>query len=196
MAKSNGEVTARARLVILARKNGSRPVMMRKGAVMLLALAVTACANEGPLVSSQISVAPPPPPPPPPAATILGHGDYRTRTGAHGDCAGLSVALMHDTPYFRRRIVALYGSPDNARLVIATVKARSAKLGPAQENPLAASVACDPAGGFTFRDVSPGSYYIIARVKVILPQGAAEDLVVMRHLDLVEGQTRDVSLAP
>jgi hypothetical protein len=170
--------------------------MMRRGAVVLLALAVTACATEGPPVSHPGPIAPPPPPPPPPTATILGHGDYRTRTGAHGDCAGLSVALMHDTPYFRRRIVALYGSPESARLAIAPVKARSAKLGPAQENPLAASVACDGAGAFAFRDVSPGSYFIIARVKVTLPQGAPEDLVVMRHLDLVEGQTRDISLAP
>jgi hypothetical protein len=170
--------------------------MMRRGAVGLLALALTACASEGPQVSAPGPVGPPPPPPPPRAATILGHGAYHTRSGARGDCAGLSVALMHDTPSFHRRMLALYGSVESARLAIATVKARSAKLGPAPENPLAASVQCDGAGGFAFRDVSGGSYFIIARVKVTTVQGAAEDIVVMRHMDLVDGETRDVSLAP
>ena len=170
--------------------------MMRKAAVVLLALAVTGCATEWPQPAGPGAVGPPPPPPPPPAATILGHGAYHTRAGARGDCAGLSVALMHDTPSFRRRIVALYGSPDSARLAVATVKARSAKLGPTQENPLAESVQCDGAGAFAFRDVAAGSYFIIARLKATSPKGASEDLVVMRHLDLLEGETREVSLAP
>jgi hypothetical protein len=170
--------------------------MMRRGAVVLLALAVTACAAEGPLGPGPGPVAPPPPPPPPPAATVIGHGAWHTRAGAHGDCAGQSVALMHDTPSFRRRIIALYGSPESARLPIATVKARSTKLGPGEPPPMAASVQCDAGGGFAFRDVSAGSYFIITRVKLTNPQGASDDLVVMRHLDLLEGETRDVSLAP
>ncbi len=171
--------------------------MMRRAAVVLLALAVTGCVGEAPPPPAGPGpVGPPPPPPPPPAATILGHGAYHTRAGARGDCAGLSVALMHDTPSFRRRIVALYGSPDSARLAIATVKARAAKLGPAQENPLAASVQCDVTGVFVFPDVAAGSYFLIARLKATSPKGASEDLVVMRHLDLLEGETRDVSLAP
>ncbi|MDR3512569.1 MAG: hypothetical protein P4L73_13120 [Caulobacteraceae bacterium] len=172
--------------------------MKRIGALALAALALAACATEtGPrLGPGPAAPAPPPPPPPPAAATIIGHGAYRLRSGAHGDCTGLSVALMHDTPGFRRRILALYGSAESARLEIGTVKARSAKLGPSAENPLAASVQCEAGGAFSFRDVAGGSYFIIARVKVVTAQGALEDLVVMRHIDLIDGQTRDVSLAP
>jgi hypothetical protein len=193
----NGEVTKRARAVILTVGKGSVLVMMRTGAVVALALAVAACASEGPGPRPAPGpYGPPPPPPPPPSATILGHGDYHTRTGAHGDCAGLSVALMHDTPGFHERIVALYGSAESARLAIATVKARSARLGPSTENPLAESVQCNGDGDFAFRDVSPGSYFIIARVKVVLTSGAMQDLAVMRHVDLNYGETRDVSLAP
>jgi hypothetical protein len=170
--------------------------MKRMGAVFGLALTLAACASETPRrpAPSPIWEAPSPPPPPP-AATVVGHGVYRTRTGARGDCAGLSVALMHDTPSYRQRMIALYGSAENARLAVATVKARSARLGPA-ESPLAASVSCDGAGAFVFPDVAAGSYFIIARVKITSIQGASEDLVVMRHLVLAEGETRDVSLAP
>jgi hypothetical protein len=103
---------------------------------------------------------------------------------------------MHDTPGFHERIVALYGSAEGARLAIATVKARSARLGPAQENPLAESVQCGGEGDFAFRDVSPGAYFIIARVKVMLAGGSTQDLAVMRHIELSYGETRDVSLAP
>jgi hypothetical protein len=138
---------------------------------------------------------PPPPPPPPPSGTILGHGDYRTRTGAHGACEGLSIALMHETPDFRQRIVSLYGS-DSARLLASTVKARSARLGPAPQPPLAASVTCDASNSFAFRDVSPGPYFIIARVNVTATTGAVQDVVVLRHLFVSEGQTQTISLGP
>ena len=176
--------------------------MMRKGAVALLALtgswrrAAPPADPRSARTSGPGRLPPPPPPPPPPAATLLGHGAYHTRSGASGDCAGQSVALMRDTPGFRQRMIALYGSAEGARLPIATVKARSARLGPAQENPLAASVTCDPMGGFVFRDISAGSYFIIARVKLIGPQGTGEDLVVMRHVAVSDGESRDVSLAP
>jgi hypothetical protein len=93
-------------------------------------------------------------------------------------------------------MVALYGSDVSARLPIATVKARSAKLGQVTDNPMASSVQCDGGGDFAFRDVSPGAYFIIARVHYTPLQGAAQDVVIMRHLQLAVGETRNVSLAP
>lgn len=173
--------------------------MMRKAAAVLSLLALAACQTGGPTEvgpSGPRYLPPPPPPPPPPAATILGHGDYRTKAGGRGDCAGLSVLLMRDTPSYHRRMVALYGSDVSARLAIATVKARSAKLGPVEDNPMAASVQCDGGGDFAFHDVSPGAYFIIARVHYTPLQGAAQDVVIMHHLQLVVGETRNVSLAP
>ena len=173
---------------------------MRRAAVVALALAVAACTTGGP--SEPIGPTPPPmrepppPPPPPPSGTIIGHGDFKTHTGAHGACAGLSIALMHETPDFRQRIIALYGSADSARLLASTVKARAAKLGPAPQPPLAASVTCDAASNFAFRDVSPGAYFIIARVRQTATSGATQDIVVMRQLSVIQGQTEDVSLAP
>jgi hypothetical protein len=174
-------------------------VNTRRAAVILSLLALAACETEGPGPvgpSGPRYLPPPAPPAPPPAATVLGHGAYRTKSGGRGDCAGLSVLLMHDIPSYRRRMIALYGSAEGARLAIATVKARSAKLGPAEDNPMSASVQCDSIGDFAFRDVAPGSYFIIARVHFTSLQGVAQDVVIMRHLDLSIGETRDVSLAP
>ena len=138
--------------------------MMRRGRRSSAGeLAVAACTTTGPQPLAPPPPGPPPPPPPPPAATIVGHGAYHTRSGAHGDCAGLSMILMHDTPGFHRRIAALYGAVETARAPIAVIKARSAKLG-AGESPLAASVQCDASGVFVFRGISPGSYFLIGRV--------------------------------
>ena len=169
--------------------------MMRRGAIVLLALAAAACTTLGPQLPPRPPPGPPPPPPPPPAATIVGHGAYHTRSGAHGDCAGLSIILMHDTPGYRRRVGALYGAVEGARAPIAVIKARSAKLG-AGESPLAASVQCDASGNFVFRDISAGSYFIIGRVHAVTVSGGVEELAVMRHVAVVNGETRDVSLAP
>lgn len=160
------------------------------------ALSLAACANQASLPPPPPIPVAPPPPPPPPSATIIGHGAYQTRAGARGDCTGLSIALMHDTPAFHARLLTLYGSDVSARVSIATIKARSAKLGPFANAPLAESVTCEPGGDFAFRDVAAGPYFLIARVKVTLPSGAPEDLVVLRHLDIVAGETRDISLAP
>jgi hypothetical protein len=171
---------------------------MRIGALVLAALAVSACTTTalGPPMPPAPPGPPPPPPPPPAVATLIGHGAYHLPSGAHGDCAGMSVVLMHDTPAYRRRMIALYGSAESARLATAAVKARSARLGPPAENPLAASVECQAGGRFAFHDIAGGSYFIIVRVTAVSARGATEDVVVMRHVDLVDGQTHEVSLAP
>jgi hypothetical protein len=84
--------------------------------VIGLALVLAACATQRP--SPFTRPIEPSAPPPPHLAAIFGHGAYRTQAGAHGTCAGQSVALMHETVTFRRRIVALYGSSEHALLVV------------------------------------------------------------------------------
>jgi hypothetical protein len=162
---------------------------------MGLTLALAACATRttGPQLPS---VEPAAPPPPPHLAVILGHGDYRTPSGGHGTCAGQSVALMHETTTYRRRIVALYGSSEHALLPVAEVQSRSAKLGPATENPLVDSVQCRPDGGFTFHDLQPGSYFLIARTHQGKAPAPAGEFVVMDRVVLNPGEYRDVDLTP
>ena len=168
---------------------------MRRVVGVGLALSLAACATQGPAPRFR-PIEPAAPPPPPRLAAIVGHGTYRTLTGGHGSCAGQSVALMHETATYRRRIVALYGSSEHALLPVAEVQSRSAKLGAATENPLVESVQCGPDGGFAFHGLQPGPYFIIARTH----QGKApplwEQYVVMMRVVLNEGEFRDIDLTP
>src|SRR5277367_4802777 len=97
---------------------------MRRAIALLFALALAACQT-GPEGFSS----PGPSAPPPPAGVITGRGVFHLRNGGRGSCEGLSIALMRDTPSFRDRVARLYGSTESASLPIATVKARSARLG-------------------------------------------------------------------
>jgi len=136
------------------------------------------------------------PPPPPRLAAIFGHGNYRTPNGTRGSCAGQSVALMHETVTFRRRMVALYGSSEHALLPVPEVQSRSAKLGPTTENPLVESVQCGPDGGFSFHGLQSGSYFLIARTHQGKAPPPADQFVVMMRVVLNEGEYRDVDLTP
>ena len=164
---------------------------MRRVLGVGLALTLASCATQGPGLHPAV----PPPPPPPKVAAIFGHGAYKTLTGGHGTCAGQSVGLFQETVTYRRRIVALYGTSEHALLPVTEVQSRASKLGPATENPLVASVQCGADGGFVFRDLQPGSYFIIARTL----QGRApapKQYVFMQRVVLNEGENRDVTLAP
>lgn len=167
---------------------------MRRVVAVGLALGLTACATQGPTPRFQ-----PPPPsvtPPPRLATIIGHGAYRSLTGAHGSCAGQSVALMHDTTNFRRRMVSLYGSSERALLPVSEVQSRSAKLGASTENPLVESTQCGADGGFSFHNLQPGSYFLIARTHQGRAASPADQYVVMLRVVLNPGEFRDLDLVP
>jgi hypothetical protein len=167
---------------------------MRKIVGVCAAFALAACATQRPTPLE--GPAEPSAPPAPRLAAIFGHGAYRTPAGARGTCAGQSVALMRETVPFRRRIVALYGSSEHALLPVAEVQARSAKLGPSTENPLVESTQCAPDGGFTFHNLQPGSYFIIARTHQNRAAPPADQYVVMLRIVLNPGEYRDLHLAP
>ena len=168
---------------------------MRRVVAIGLTLALAACATRttGPQLPP---VEPAAPPPPPHLAVILGHGTYHTQAGAHGTCAGQSVALMRETTTYRRRIVALYGSSEHALLPVSEVQSRSAKLGQATENPLVDSAQCQSDGAFTFHDLQPGSYFLIARTHQGKAAPPAGEFVVMTRVVLNAGEYRNVDLTP
>jgi hypothetical protein len=167
---------------------------MRRTFALLFALALAACQTAGPGPNLP---SPPPyaPPPPPPTSAIVGHANFHLKNGGHGSCTGLSIVLMRDTPGFRDRVAKLYGSTDHATLPTATVKARSARLGPSPNSPLVATVQCD-VSGFRFGGLAAGAYYIIGRVRLAAPNEPQEDYVVLRSVGVDDGQTSEVSLAP
>jgi len=172
-----------------------KTLTMRRLAWIGLALSAAACANlpePSPIHPTPVVTTPPPPR----LASVYGHGAYHARSGAHGACAGQSVALMRDTPKFRARIAAIYESTEHALQPVRAIQARTAKLGSGEESPLAASVQCDANSTFEFHGLAPGSYFIIARVKQALPGHPPVDYVDMQHVIVGPGQTVDVRLAP
>lgn len=155
-----------------------------------LVLALSACAIEPPAAPLATR------PEAPAGAAIFGRSAYAREDGESASCAGQSVALMRDTPAMRARMVALYGSDQRARLEVSVVKARSTRLGPAPEGSLAASEPCDASGGFAFRRLAAGSYFVIARIRERGGAAGEVDLVVMRRISLEPGENRTLSLTP
>ena len=165
--------------------------LARLGAVVALTVSVAACATP--------ESGPPPPPIPigPGAvgATVLGRTDFDGERG-HGSCSGLSVALMADTPRFRRRAEALYGSQEHASVSVATVKARSAAMGPEDATAPVQTAQCNSRGEFILNGVPGGGYYLIAHVWIERPGQGRTDHVILQRVSLRDGQTKDVRLTP
>jgi len=155
---------------------------------MLLTLGLAACDT----VSPQLTT-PPPPAPPAEFGAIVGNGAFRTPAGGHGTCAGFSVVLVADTPQSQARMWSLYGSVEHAADPVAQVKARSAKLGPPPSGLEDGSTQCDANGRFEFARLRAGAYFVVARVHVRSDSGQ-EDLVILQHVTLHAGETREVGL--
>jgi hypothetical protein len=168
-----------------------QPLIRRLAAACVLPLALAACATP--------NAGPPPPPPPSGAvatgATILGRTAFETDT-AKGSCAGLSVALMADSPRFRRRAEALYGSLIHASQSVAAVKARSAALGPEDATAPVQTAQCNGRGEFILNGVAGGSYFLIAHVWIARQGQGRADHVILQRISLRDGQTKDVQVTP
>ena len=169
----------------------TRSVLIRLTAACAGLLALAACATTEP--------GPPPPPVPtgPVAtgATVLGRTDFDGEYG-RGSCSGLSVALMADTPRFRRRAEALYGSLEHACQPVAVVKSRAVAMGPEDATAPVQTVQCNSRGEFILNGVPGGAYYLIAHVWISRPGQGRGDHVILQRVALRDGQTKDVRLTP
>ncbi len=161
--------------------------MTRNLILLTAALALGAC-------STVPVVAPPLPPPVPTAGSIEGAAAFVTDSGRSVSCAGLSVALMADTPRTQSRMLSLYGSASHAIAPVDVVKARSAGLEPGA--PPDNSAACNDQGAFSFSDVQPGLYYLIAHVRRQPPGAVPDDFVILQRVAVRPGEARQVHLAP
>jgi hypothetical protein len=164
--------------------------MSRAWLAMVLTLGLTACDT----VSPQLTTPPAPAPPTVEFGSIVGNGAFRTPSGGRGTCAGYSVVLVADTPQSQARMWALYGSVEHAADPIAQVKARSTKLGPPPGGLEDGSTQCDAGGHFSFSQLRAGAYFVIARVHVRTGDNGQEDMVILQHVLLRAGETREVGL--
>jgi hypothetical protein len=174
--------------------------MLRRAAALaaLPVLLLAACETEMGGPQYPVTPGPPPPPPPPPASgAINGTGAFHLASGARVTCAGFSIALMPDYVRYRRRIVELYGTTVRAMEPISEVRARESKAGqPSEDTAPVASATCDARGDFQVNGITPGGYFLLARVKVRPASASGGDYVILEPIDVRPGEVTDVSLAP
>ncbi|HWA60074.1 MAG TPA: hypothetical protein VG939_01805 [Caulobacteraceae bacterium] len=165
--------------------------MKRTILIALAAVSLAACETTG---------GPPPPPPtagPPPSATVFRAEDFAWSTvpgraslqgtmGYHAgptrySCAGTDVILTPETPWSRRRMTILYGSPVSAAVPVETVRARTPSAPPGDYTSFVRKATCDAQNHFTFTGLPDGGWFVITVAKPVGDTGSG--VAVMRRIE-------------
>jgi hypothetical protein len=94
---------------------------------------------------------------------ITGQAMLRQIGGGVVTCAGGTVELAPDTTYWRARVTAVYGNPERGYNPVLGGRTIT-------PNPLPEALAelrkatCNAQGNFVFKDVPPGSYFVLSSV--------------------------------
>ncbi|WP_245620189.1 hypothetical protein [Phenylobacterium immobile] len=158
--------------------------MFRKTALILIALAG--------LVGCAPTLGPPPPPPmgtaefstedfswsavPGPNSIV---GRLAPRSVSY-TCHGASVLLTPETPWSRRRMVALYGSADRSALPADEVRARTPSAPAGDYSAFIRRATCE-GDRFSFAGLPDGVWFVITLAKPVTP-GAGPNLALMRRV--------------
>jgi hypothetical protein len=107
-------------------------------------------------------------------------------------CAGASVILTPETPWSRRRMVALYKSDSRAALPTDEVRARTPMAPPGDSGPYIRRTTCDAADHFSFSGLPEGSWYAITIAKPV--SGAGVSMALMRRVTTHAGRVTPADL--
>lgn len=175
----------------------------RMALVVLAGLLLAACSTPrapvyAPSVPAPGPVPPPPPPPPPnefawsvrPGTNGLAGVGVWVRGGRRFSCAGKSVLLTPETPYTRQRMVELYGSDEAAVRTVGEVRARNTGEPKRDYKAYVRPSQCDARGGFGFRDLPDGGWFLILRAS----SAAGDEVVALQRVHVAGGETRPVRI--
>jgi hypothetical protein len=165
--------------------------------ILLAGASLAACATtEGP------TGGPPPPPTPPPGesppsaavfraqdfawSTVPGRAALTGTLGYHVGqtrytCQGTDVVLTPETPWSRRRITVLYGSPNNAAVPVETVRARTPSAPSGDYAVFVRKATCDGQNHFAFTGLPDGTWFVITVAKPA--DGTGAPVAVMRRVE-------------
>ena len=115
----------------------------------------------------------------PGVAAIRGTVGYRGAAGAYS-CKGAVVALTPDTPYSRRRIQRLYGSPERAAVPVSVVRSRQSSAPSDAFSKFVRTTRCDGSGNFGFDKLPAGAWFVIVAVKPA--SGEGESVALLRRV--------------
>jgi hypothetical protein len=122
---------------------------------------------------------------------ILGRLTY-ARAGAPYTCQGATVILTPETPWSKRRMEALYLSPERAALPANEVRARTADAPPGDSTPFIKRTTCDASDRFSFSHLPPGAWYVITIGKPA--RGTGPSMALMRRVTTRGGKATNVAL--
>jgi hypothetical protein len=107
-------------------------------------------------------------------------------------CSGASVILTPQTPWSRRRMIALYKSDVRAALPTTEVRARTAQAPPGNSDPYIKRTTCDSADHFSFSGLPDGDWYAITVAKPV--SGAGPSMALMRRVTTHAGRATPADL--
>jgi hypothetical protein len=169
----------------------------------LLAIALSSAALAACETTSHGPHGPPPPPPSEgPSATVFRPQDFAwsTATGSgeiqgvlgykvgssRFTCQGGDVVLTPETPWSRRRMTILYGSPSNAAVPVSTVRARTPSAPSGDYASFVRHATCDAGNRFSFAGLPDGGWFVITVAKPMA--GAGDPVAVMRRIETRGGR--------
>lgn len=122
--------------------------------------------------------------------SINGSLAFRTNTSRYV-CQGGDVILIPETPWTRRRMIILYGSPMAAAVPLDIVRARTPSASSGDYARYAKKTTCDGDNRFAFAGLPEGGWFVITLAKPVDVQGEA--FAVMRRVE-TRGGPRSVTL--
>jgi len=173
--------------------------MKRIFAIALSAAALAACQSTSMGPGGRL----PSPPPQAPPASIFRAQDFAWSTApgraqvqgqlaykvgsARYTCQGTDVVLTPETPWSRRRMTILYGSPTSAAVPVATVRARTPSAPSGDYASFVRHATCDASSRFSFAGLPDGAWFVITVAKPMAGQG--EPVAVMRRIETRGGRS-------
>lgn len=122
--------------------------------------------------------------------SISGVLAYRSNGGRY-TCEGGDVILTPETPWTRRRMVILYGSPVAAAVPLDIVRARTPSAPSGDYARYAKRTTCDADNHFGFAGLPDGGWFVITLAKPV--DAGGEPIAVMRRVE-TRGGARTVTL--
>lgn len=118
--------------------------------------------------------------------TIGGRLAYRTPASRY-TCAGQGVVLTPETPWTRRRMSILYGSPQSAALPVDQVRARTPSAPEGDYSAFVKRTTCDANDRFSFAGLPNGAWFVITLAKPAAG-GSGPNIAIMRRVETRGGK--------
>lgn len=129
--------------------------------------------------------------------TIIGSALINQRGGGNVNCSGRKVTLIPYTEYAKERIITIYGNEFNGYKNINRFSGEIEFVNtPTDYYTYTKTKLCDSMGFFKFNEISDGKYFIHTLITWQVSNYNYQGGHLMKQVEVSNGQTVDVVLAP